>query len=422
MSRCYASQRARRVQWGSNIGISDIVCGRGRFAAECSPLSRLHVSSPQSLAPVPMLPAGLGGILGELGVRLTGDEHCSMDMGVVDIAELGAGMPLRSTGLDAAHVASLAAAEWPMRPILVHRPTMQVIDGHHRVAAAVGNGMDSIQANLFDGPLGVAIILALRANVSHGLPLSLADRKAAAQQLLECHGEWSDRSISVSAGLSAKVIAKLRCASEDGQQLHGRIGRDGRRRPLNAAAKRVWAAEVLSSQPGVSLRQVGRAVGLSPGTVRDVLARVQRGEDPVPGRTAAGDSQSYVRSGEGSPTSSVEPTRGTDAPAQDPAQRSSSDGRVEATLVLAKLTRDPALRLSEVGRDLLRRLHSHVVTVEDSVTIAEVSPDRSVEHLLGFAQACAEQWASIAEQLVVRRGQIHDQTAPVVDEGVETPA
>lgn len=356
-----------------------------------------------------MLPAGLNVMLGELGITLTGGEQYSINIGVVDIAELRAGVSLRSTGLDAAHVQSLAAAEWPTCPILVHRPTMQVVDGHHRVAAAVGNGIETVRACLFDGPLDIAILLALRANVSHGLPLSLADRKAAAQQLLERHGDWSDRSISASTGLSAKVIVKLRCASEDGEQLNSRIGRDGRFRPKNSAAKRVWAAEILSSQPNVSLRQVGRVVGLSPGTVRDVRARIQRGEKPVPGRVAATNSHSPGQTlGEPAARSIGVVTR-TDSPPKDASQGlSSAGGQTDASLVLAKLARDPTLRLSDVGRELLRRLHRHVVTIEDSATIIEVSPDHSVEHLLGFARACIEQWADIAEQLTLRRGQMHE--------------
>lgn len=379
------------------------------FAPDAHPLSHVD-AGPCSLDPVPMLPAGLKAMLGELGITLTGDEQYSMNVDVVEIVKLSAGVPLRSTGLDAAHVDSLAAAEWPTCPILVHAPTMQVIDGHHRVAAAVSNGMETIRAYLFDGPLDIAILLALRANVSHGLPLSMIDRKIAAQQLLERHGDWSDRSISASTGLSAKVIAKLRCASEDGQQLHSRIGRDGRCRPLNSAAKRVWAAEILASQPDVSLRQVGRVVSLSPGTVRDVLARLQRGEDPVPGRAAV-NSHSPVQSLE-APARSVELT-GTESPSNDAPQGSSTDAPVEAALVLAKLARDPTLRLSEVGRELLRRLHRHVVTIEDTTTFIEVSPDHSVEHLLGFARACTEQWVGIAEQLTLRHGQIHDQSSVV---------
>lgn len=347
-----------------------------------------------ALDDVRMLPASLHAMLAQPDDAYIGGAAYSIDVGAVDVGKLKASTPLRSRGLDATHVTNLVDAEWPMSPILVHLPTMQVVDGHHRVAAAVIKGVDSIGAQLFTGPLEVAYLLALRANVTHGLPLSLEDRKTAARHLLARHGSWSDRAIAAATGLSAKVIAKLRCATADGEQLDTRVGRDGRTRPLNTAAKRAWAAEILTSQRGTSLRQVALAVGLSPGTVRDVSDRLQRGLDPVPGR-------------KGTPTMERQPADpgGDEQPQPAPGvsirPADETHGEVAAA-VLAKLTRDPALRSSDVGRDLLRRLHRHLITAEDGVSIAEVCPDRSVEQLAMFAFACSKQWAHIAEQLNAR--------------------
>ena len=353
-----------------------------------------------ALDDVRMLPASLHAMLAQPDDAYIGGATYSIDVGAVDVGKLKASTPLRSRGLDATHVSNLVDAEWPMSPILVHLPTMQVVDGHHRVAAAVIKGVDSIGAHLFSGPLEVAYLLALRANVTHGLPLSLEDRKSAAGHLLARHSRWSDRAIAGATGLSAKVIAKLRCATADGEQLHTRVGRDGRTRPLNTAAKRTWAAEILASQPGTSLRQVALAVGLSPGTVRDVYDRLQRGEDPVPrckGTAVAGQDAATSDGDE-----QAQRVAGVSAPPAPNGGQPDTHGQIAAA-VLAKLTRDPAVRSSEAGRDLLRRLHRHVVTVEDAASITGACPDHSVEQLATFAHACSKHWACIADELNARR-------------------
>lgn len=41
-------------------------------------------------------------------------------------------------------------------------------------------------------------------NTHHGLPLTRADRKAAAQRILDIHPHWSDRAIAKVTGLSPK--------------------------------------------------------------------------------------------------------------------------------------------------------------------------------------------------------------------------
>lgn len=146
----------------------------------------------------------------------------------ISLAALKRDLTVRSNGLDGGHVTSLAQADWPLEPILVHRSTMQIVDGHHRVAAAHARGMDTISAYLFDGPLDMAVLLALRANVTHGLPLSTRDRRTAATHLLGRYGDWSDRAIAAATGLSAKAVGKIRRATADDPQLTSRVGQDGR--------------------------------------------------------------------------------------------------------------------------------------------------------------------------------------------------
>lgn len=81
------------------------------------------------------------------------------------------------------------------------------------------------------------------ANVPHDMPLSQADRRAAVTRLIASHPQLSDRAIAHVAGLSAKTVAAIRRRSTDAvPQLNGRVGRDGRVRPVNGTAGRPRAA------------------------------------------------------------------------------------------------------------------------------------------------------------------------------------
>lgn len=85
----------------------------------------------------------------------------------------------RSQGEDDEHIQRLAENEADLPPILVQQGTMRVIDGMHRLRAAILNGRRSIDVEFFDGSDEEAFIRAVEQNVAHGLPLTLADRKAA---------------------------------------------------------------------------------------------------------------------------------------------------------------------------------------------------------------------------------------------------
>lgn len=310
---------------------------------------------------------------------------------LVKIASLvGAGSP-RSRGESEAHVQCLVEAEWPLPPILVHRPTMRIIDGHHRVAAAKRKGFENIDAYLVNGSEESAFIVAVRENVVHGLPLSLSDRRAAAARILRTHAHWSDRAIATTTGLSAKTVGAIRRATEENQQSHNRLGKDGRVRPLNATAGRRLAAELLCLQTGGSLRDIARAAGISVSTVRDVRDRLRRGEPPVPASHAEKRS-AKVQEGEQRDASRSDcptPSLGTFANIAEPA---------DINRVLHSLSKDPALRMNESGRELLRWLHLHAVSCADSQKIPESVPDHCLDHLIEMARRCSANWAIIARE------------------------
>ncbi|MFE3193073.1 ParB N-terminal domain-containing protein [Nocardia sp. NPDC059240] len=104
----------------------------------------------------------------------------------------------------------LTESSTPLPAIIVHRRTMRVVDGAHRLAAAKELGHETIAVRFFDGSENEAFVLAVHANIAHGLPLSLAERKAAARRLVLSHPQWSDRLIADVAGLSHKTVSAER--------------------------------------------------------------------------------------------------------------------------------------------------------------------------------------------------------------------
>lgn len=146
----------------------------------------------------------------------------------------------RLDGPDAEHVRLLAQVPGPLPPILVHWPSMRVVDGTHRVHAAQLRDEADIDVVYFVGDEDESFVRAVEANVLHGLPLSLADRRAAARRILQAYPEWSDRAIGQVAALSPKTVGSVRrAASEEIPQLTTRLGRDGRRRAVRAVADAV---------------------------------------------------------------------------------------------------------------------------------------------------------------------------------------
>jgi ParB-like nuclease domain len=209
----------------------------------------------------------------------------------VALAALGAGLEVRMGPVDSDHVLALAEVpdRWP--PIVVRAETMTVLDGAHRVAAAQHLGATTIQALLLECGDDEALIEAVRRNVEHGLPLSLKERRGAARRLLEMAPARSDRAIASICALDHKTVGRLRREDRrsDGRtaQPPVRIGRDDRARPVDVSTLRDRIAAALRNSPGASLRTIARQVEASPETVRDVRARLARGDGPGPDRLPA---------------------------------------------------------------------------------------------------------------------------------------
>jgi hypothetical protein len=145
----------------------------------------------------------------------------------------------RLKGVSAEHARLIAEAAGSVPPILVQQGTMRVIDGMHRIRAACLRGKQHLEAYLIPCDDDESFLRAVRMNLTHGLPLTLADRKAAACRIIQAHPEWSDRAIAAAAGLSDKTVGSVRRRLADTiPRTRWRIGRDGRVRPLPARDNR----------------------------------------------------------------------------------------------------------------------------------------------------------------------------------------
>jgi ParB-like chromosome segregation protein Spo0J len=313
----------------------------------------------------------------------------------------------RLNGEDKAHIARLAEVDTPLPPILVNRRTMRVIDGMHRLMAASMRGMKAIDVVFFDGSDAEVFLLAVRENVIHGLPLSLADRRAAAERIIGTHPHLSDRAIGQAAGLSAKSVAALRTRlSEEAPQFNTRIGKDGVARPLDTSLGRRHAAKLLTDQPGATLREVARASGISPATVLDVRRRLQRGESPVPRKftadrssgTARGFAQKAgTRAEDGAVTAGARAADGAVTAAAPSASRTSATP--VPTAIVQKLLHDPSLRDNEQGKELLRLLQVNAVGPELLPAMASFVPPHCLGTVVQLSRHYAKVWQEFSREL-----------------------
>jgi ParB-like chromosome segregation protein Spo0J len=318
---------------------------------------------------------------------------------------LAPGFFVRSSGTDPAHVRMLveAATSADLPAILVQASNSRIVDGMHRYEASRLRGDETIAVRLIDCSDRDAFILAVKANIRHGLPLARADRTASAQRIVEWHPDWSDRAIGMATALSAKTIAGIRrrCGSES--HVSGkRLGRDGKRRPVTAAAGRRRAAEYLAQRPDAPLREVAREADVALATAHDVRARVRRGVDPVARRTRVVQ-PAVDESEHGESTSSTEV--GPEAPASNAAVRNVPSAQPWSTL-LPKLANDPSLRYNDCGRAFVSWMVRHVMIEKEWERHLETVPVHWLQQLSQFAVRVGQEWLEFGEELHRREDQL----------------
>ncbi|GAA0730833.1 ParB N-terminal domain-containing protein [Dactylosporangium roseum] len=296
----------------------------------------------------------------------------------------------RLGGEDGEHIRMLAEAGDNLPPIIVHRQTMRIVDGMHRLAAAVLRGDETIEVRFFDGTDREAFVLAVRANITHGRPLSPQDRVSAVGRIIRDNPEWSDRAIASAIGLGPSTVGSIRKQIEPHDDIvrgaETRVGRDGRRRPVDNSEGRRRAAGVIRETPDLPLREVARLAGVSPTTAQDVRKRLSRGDEPV----LSGQSIREGRDGRRRRNA----RQVVDEPRQAGLEK-----------VLEGLQRDPSLRFSESGRILIRWLSSHAVRFEDWLELSKDLPAHCSYVLADLARRMSAEWQKIANEL-----QIMDET------------
>jgi hypothetical protein len=304
---------------------------------------------------------------------------------MVAVASLKAGDTPRLGGENLEHVEALAEVgdSWP--PILVHRQTMRVIDGMHRLHAARLRGQTMVEVRFFDGDAGEAFVAAVKANVAHGLPLTLADRKAAAARIIGSQPQRSDRWIGEVTGLAAGTVGAIRRRiSPSAPQGTTRTGRDGRVRPLEMAEGRRKAQQQITSRPQASLREIAKAAGVSPATVKDVRDRLGRGEDPVPRGQRA--------------TRAAHAGHASRPRLSDDGSQAPADTR-DLAWSLRQLGKDPSLRYTEPGRALLRWLEAHACGPRRVAGLIDMVPSHCRYLIADIARQCAREWQQLATAL-----------------------
>jgi ParB-like chromosome segregation protein Spo0J len=294
----------------------------------------------------------------------------------------------RLAGLDEEHARVLAESGCSLPPILVNRRTMRVVDGAHRVLAAGLRGETEINAWFCDCDDESAFVLAVRSNVAHGLPLSKADRTAAAERILASRQQWSDRAIASVVGLSHKTVGVIRRRSTGNptQLDTSRRGRDGRLRPVNGSAGRAEVARLLADRQGASLREIARTAGVSPDTVRHVRDRLRPPEAAPEPVGPAGDG------------------RRAELPRRAGTARFGAAAVGETSSLIHSLRSDPSLRFSDGGRALLRLLDISVLDQGEWARLTENVPAHRADSIARLARECSRSWQKFATSVEQRQG------------------
>lgn len=295
------------------------------------------------------------------------------DIGVADSPRIG--------GVDPEHVDLLASIDDTLPSIVVHRETMRVIDGMHRLAAARERGAEVIDVRFFDGDSDAAFVLAVSLNTTHGLPLSRRERMAAATRILLTRPAWSDRAIASAVGISARTVAELRAGSAASHLTSARRGADGRLRPVDGARGRRAAAEILVTRPELSLRQVAQLAGISPETVRDVKNRLTDGRNPVPDQRR-GNPVPVAEEGE-SPPPAGKQLGGLSA--------------ADTSSLVRRLQADRGFRESAAGTALLRIFMAHLAETEMWDRLAQSVPAHCRGTVARLAMECGRIWDTLAD-------------------------
>ncbi|MFF2964479.1 ParB/RepB/Spo0J family partition protein [Streptomyces sp. NPDC057963] len=296
----------------------------------------------------------------------------------IPISSLNLDFTLRQDRVNTEHVQILAGITEELPPIVVHEQSGRVLDGIHRVRAALAQERNHISAIVYNGSDDDAFAVAVRLNTAHGLPLSRAERIAAAARILRTHPRWSNRMIAGVTGLAESTVrVRRRDLPEPGPRSCTRVGRDGRVRPVNAAEGRLRASRLLAERPTASAREIAHEAGVSPNTVLDVRRRLAEGREPAPVQARGGEA--------GAPAT--------------PCPTGPSDLEKITEAMLVDLMADPSIRLNDRGRFLIRWMRANREALNTRSDVVCAIPDHWSVPVARLARAYSLFWQDLARQL-----------------------
>lgn len=299
------------------------------------------------------------------------------EVGLCRLDQLAPARSPRGQGIVEEHVRLLVESTAPLPPIIVHRPTMRVVDGMHRLRAAAVLRQTEIAVRWYDGEERDIFAMGVQANVVRGLPLSLADRRNAAAEIVATHPHWSNRMIALVVNLASTTVRAVRGELAAEHLSSVRVGLDGRTRPTSTATGRRLAGELLRDRPELSIRGVARLTGLAPSTVLDVRNRLRQGLDPVPAR----QNRDEAACGDG---------RGAGAVV---------DATVDHAGALPKVHDDPALLTGAAGGTLLRWFEAVTMDSAKRSAVIDQLPSHCLDAAAMLATGQAAMWQELADQL-----------------------
>jgi hypothetical protein len=221
----------------------------------------------------------------------------------------------------------------------------------------------------FNGTAEEAFVLAVEANIAHGLPLTPKDRKAAAARILQMFPAWSDRLIASTSGLSHHTVAVLRRDLSTGQiaQINKRLGRDGKTRAVPTRESREPAPAPGGVDDNLLRQEPGATAEDSVGTVHDVRTRLEQRVEP-----------SMPSAGPGAVTNS-RTARGYTA--------------------VKRLSNNPAVRFTQDGKALVQLLSRSLQLANEAQSLTRSAPEHSLDTIADAAAAISESWTRLAQEL-----------------------
>lgn len=118
-----------------------------------------------------------------------------------------------------------AGAEFPAVVVFFDGASYWLTDGFHRYFGALNAGESAIAAQVINGTQRDAVLYSLKANATHGLKRTNADKRKSVETLLKDAewATWSDRKIAEVCGVGHPFVAAIRKPEVAAKQQENRV-------------------------------------------------------------------------------------------------------------------------------------------------------------------------------------------------------